>query len=68
MVDSMSGQPWSYYELENVRVLQSTRDAAVVTYGVVARSDGRQYSALMGSVYTRRAQGWKLTFHQQTPR
>jgi hypothetical protein len=67
-IDSMSGQPWSAYELEDMRVLQPTRDTAVVTYGVVAERDEQQYSAVMSSVYVRRQDGWKITFHQQTPR
>ncbi len=32
------------------------------------RRDGQRYSALMSSFYVRRADGWKLAFHQQTPR
>jgi hypothetical protein len=69
IVQSMSGQPWSSYELQDLRVLQPTEDTGVVTYGVVARRDGApEYSALMSSVYVRRSDGWKLTFHQQTPR
>jgi hypothetical protein len=69
IVQSMSGQPWSSYELENPRVLCPTSDTAVVIYGVVARRSGApEYSALMSSMYVRRDEGWKLTFHQQTPR
>lgn len=68
IVDSMSGQPWSAYELEEMQTLQPTDDTAVVTYGVVAQRDGQEYSALISSVYVRRDDEWKLTFHQQTPR
>lgn len=69
IVQSMSGQPWSSFELDDLRVLQPTADTAVVTYGVVAQREGAtEYSALMSSVYVRRAKGWKLAFHQQTPR
>ena len=68
IIDSMSAQPWSAYELHDVRSFQPSRDTAVVTYGVVARRDAREYSALMSSVYARREEGWKLAFHQQTPR
>lgn len=68
IVGSMSGQPWSSYELENLTAFQPTDDTAVVAYGVVARRDGNEYSALMSSVYVRRDGHWKLTFHQQTPR
>ena len=40
----------------------------VVTYAVVAERDGREYSALVSSVYVRRPDGWRLVLHQQTPR
>ena len=68
IVESMSGQPWHRYKLEEVRSLELAPDAGVVTYGVVAERDGQEYSALMSSVYVRRLDGWKLVFHQQTPR
>jgi hypothetical protein len=68
IVESMSGQPWSRYALEDLRTLRPTPDSGVVAYGVVATRDGQEYSALMSSVYVRREDGWKLVFHQQTPR
>jgi hypothetical protein len=68
IVDSMSGQPWDRYELEDVRSFAPTPDTGVVTYGVVAERQGRDYRALMSSLYVRREDGWKLAFHQQTPR
>jgi hypothetical protein len=68
IVSSMSGQPWSSYELEDLRSFQPTEDTAVVTYGVVAQRNEQAYSALMSSVYVRRDDEWRLTLHQQTPR
>ncbi|HSI80488.1 MAG TPA: nuclear transport factor 2 family protein [Solirubrobacterales bacterium] len=68
VVQSMSGRPWSSYELEELRSFQPTEDTAVVTYGVVAERDEQRYSALVSSVYARRGDEWKLSFHQQTPR
>lgn len=68
IVNSMSGPPWSSHELEDLRSFQPTEDTAVVTYGVVARRDDEAYAALISSVYVRRDDEWKLTFHQQTPR
>ena len=50
IVSSMSGQPWSSYELEDLRSFQPTEDTAVVTYGVVAQRNEQEYSALMSSV------------------
>jgi hypothetical protein len=68
IVKSMSGVPWSRYTLEYLRCFRPVPDAAVITYGVVAERNGEQYSALMSSLYVRRDDGWKLAFHQQTPR
>lgn len=68
IVEAMSGEPWSRYELEDVRTVRPSPDVAVVTYGVVAVRDGGEYSALMSSLYVRRDAGWRLAFHQQTPR
>jgi len=68
ILDSMSGAPWSSYEIEAPRVLQPAPDAAVVVYGVVAERDGSRYSALIASLYVRRDAGWRLALHQQTPR
>jgi hypothetical protein len=68
MAESMSGQPWSRYALDNVRCFRPTADTGVVTYGAVAERDGQAYSALMSSLYVRRKDGWRLAFHQQTPR
>lgn len=68
IVQSMSGAPWTRYELADLRSLELTPDTAVVTYGAVAERDGQAYSALMSSVYVRRDDRWRLAFHQQTPR
>jgi hypothetical protein len=70
IVESMSGPPWLEYRLEEMRVTELSPDAAVVTYGAVARrdADGEPYSAFMNSTYARRDDGWKLAVHQQTPR
>lgn len=69
IVKSMAGQPWSSYELHDSRVVRLTDDTGLVTYGVVAERDGGPaYSALMSSLYVLRQDGWKLAFHQQTPR
>jgi hypothetical protein len=69
IVASVGGQPWTSYRLEDLQVLELGDDTAVVSYGVVAERDGwPSYSALMSSTYVRRDAGWKLAFHQQTPR
>ncbi len=68
ILDSMSGAPWSSFELEAPRVLHPAAGAAVVVYGVVAEREGASYSALIASLYVRRTAGWRLALHQQTPR
>jgi hypothetical protein len=68
ILQSMSGAPWSRYELAGERCLQLTPDSALVTYAAVAERGGTEYSALISSLYVRREHGWKLAFHQQTPR
>ncbi len=64
---SMQGAPWDDYELEDVAVRDLGTGARLVTYGARARRGDLRYSALMSSVYVRR-DGWRLAFHQQTPR
>lgn len=70
IVKSMGGPPWTNYRLEEMRVIELSPDAAVITYGAVARRNGqaRPYSAFISSTYARRDDGWKLAVHQQTPR
>jgi hypothetical protein len=69
IVASMGGRPWAGFALEDPQVLEVTPDSGLVTYGVSAHREGTpQYSALVSSLYVRRADGWKLAFHQQTPR
>ncbi|MGY1660548.1 DUF4440 domain-containing protein [Geodermatophilus sp. SYSU D00705] len=66
---AMGGPPWSSYRLEGTVVRRLSPDSGLVTYGVVARREGvPPYSALISSVYVRRDGGWRLAFHQQTPR
>ena len=68
VIRSMSGPPWSDYHLDEVRTRSLTGDVSVVTYRAIAQRDGAQrYSALINSTYVRRADGWKLAVHQQTP-
>ncbi|WP_433263420.1 nuclear transport factor 2 family protein [Actinosynnema sp. CS-041913] len=69
IIRSMAGRPWSAFELDDVRVLRPADDLGVVAYGVTAHREGEPaYSALISSHYVRRDGGWRLFFHQQTPR
>jgi hypothetical protein len=68
IVESMAGPPWSRYALDDLRTAHPTPDTGIVTYGVVAARNDDEYSAHMSTLYVRRENGWKLAFHQQTPR
>jgi hypothetical protein len=47
--------------------LQLSDSSVVVSYEcMVARKDGRAHHAYVSSGYVKRADGWKLAFHQQT--
>jgi hypothetical protein len=61
-------EPWSSYEIEDVRVVQAGADVGVVVYRARARRrDQPQYAAVMSSLYSRRDGVWRLVLHQQTP-
>jgi len=65
---AMSGVPWDAYDLADWSVQHVTDDVALVTYAASARRGDLAYQALVSSLYVRRPGGWRLTFHQQTPR
>lgn len=60
--------PWDGFTLDDVHVAFPRTGVALVTYGVVARRGSARFSALVCSTYVRRAEGWRLVHHQQTPR
>lgn len=65
---SLSGAPWSSFEVEDLSVRGLTDDAAAVTYRVIAeRRGGGEYVALISSVYVLRGDGWRLALQQRTP-
>jgi hypothetical protein len=68
ILESMSGAPWTSFELEDPQVIDLGAEGAIVVYGVVAVREGADYSALVSSVYVPGDEGWRLVFHQQTPR
>ncbi len=68
ILQSMSGAPWTTFELDDPQVVALGDDGAVVVYGVDAVRDGAPYSALVSSAYVRRDGAWRLASHQQTPR
>jgi hypothetical protein len=64
---SMSGAPWTSFDLEDLEARIVSDDLAIVTYRAIAERKHGEYVALMSSVYVRRADGWRLVLHQQTP-
>lgn len=66
---STEGAPrWRDPHLEVQGLLEPVAGLAILTYRARAsRGDGEVYEALVSSAYTRRPDGWKLVFHQQTP-
>lgn len=69
---SLGGEPWASYALDGMAALDVGGSSVLVHYGVRAvRPGGREYSALMSSLYTRApaaSLGWSMVAHQQTPR
>lgn len=60
--------PWSWFEIQDARVIHVADDVAVVAYAVQAQRDSQPvYEALMSSTYARRGGAWRLALHQQTP-
>ncbi|HEY9558007.1 MAG TPA: nuclear transport factor 2 family protein [Acidimicrobiales bacterium] len=66
-IESMSGEPWSSFELDDERVVSLTDQSAVVAYRASAARGDLSYSALISSTYVRGAGKWRLALHQQTP-
>ncbi|WP_142664494.1 hypothetical protein [Paracoccus laeviglucosivorans] len=59
---------WKDLRMTDRSVLQPSPDVAIISYRAdVNRADGQPYSALIGSAYIRRDEGWKLAFHQHSP-
>lgn len=67
ILESFDTQPWTGFELADMRTVTLGRDAAAVIYQVTAqRADRPRYAALVSSTYVR-APDWRLLLHQQTP-
>jgi ketosteroid isomerase-like protein len=58
---------WGDINLAPKGFMQLSDQSAIVSYECSAkRKDGQPYRALISSGYVRRADGWKMAFHQQT--
>ena len=64
-----AAQRWTDASFDDVRLLTVTDDVVVLTYRAAARreEDTTEYRAVASSVYVRRADGWRLAVHQQSP-
>jgi hypothetical protein len=59
---------WSGLEMACRQLVRPGEAVAIVSYRAEAtRADGQPYAALIGSAYAKRADGWKLAFHQHSP-
>ena len=59
---------WRDLKIASRHLHEPGDDIAIISYRAdVVRGDGEPYSALVSSVYARRRDGWKLTFHQHSP-
>jgi hypothetical protein len=61
------GNRWTMLDLDLKGTLQPSQDVFLLTYEAKAtRGDGSAYHALVSTGYVRRANGWRMMFHQQT--
>lgn len=67
IIASMSGPPWSSYELRDERVLTLSPTTAVVAYAATARRGDQVDEGLFNSTYVCEDGRWRLALHQQTP-
>lgn len=59
---------WRDLKIASRHLARLSDGVAVISYRADAvRGDGEPYSALVSSAYVRRADGWKLAFHQHSP-
>lgn len=61
------GPRWQNVQMDLEGAHQPTGDMAILTYRASADRGDESYRALISSAYVKRHDGWKLSFHQQTP-
>jgi hypothetical protein len=67
ILQSLSAQPWSSFQIENPQLVSLSPTAATLVYTVTAQRKGSEpYVALASSTYVR-VETWQLVVHQQTP-
>lgn len=61
-------QRWRDLKMARKGFLQAADDVVFLSYEASAtRANGEPYRALVSTGYVRRADGWKMAFHGQTP-
>jgi hypothetical protein len=59
---------WRDLTMSGRHMLRPDGGVGIISYRAdVKRADGMPYEALIGSVYVRRSDGWKLASHQHSP-
>lgn len=59
---------WLDLNVTDRHIVHAGENVTIISYRAdVKRADGQPYSALVSSAYVRRANGWKLAFHQHSP-
>lgn len=59
---------WRDIEIELKGMVEPGSDIVMLTYEARARrKSGEAYAALVSTGYVKRADGWKMMFHSQTP-
>ncbi|OLZ58128.1 hypothetical protein BS330_12935 [Amycolatopsis keratiniphila subsp. nogabecina] len=61
---ALCGATWTACSLTGLSAARLSQVVGAVNYRVAATKDGVPYVARVSSVYVRRGDGWKLTFHQ----
>lgn len=68
IVESMAAAPpWASFSIDKPQLAVLDEAGAVLVYRATARRTGEpEYHALMSTTYTKRPEGWRIAFHQQT--
>lgn len=63
-----SADRWRDIEIELKGMVEPGSDIVMLTYEARARrKSGEAYAAIVSTGYVKRADGWKMMFHSQTP-
>jgi hypothetical protein len=67
--ENEEGRRWADVYLDEIRKLMLSDDVGLLTYRVKARWEHEKFAVttLASSLYVKRGDTWKLTFHQQSP-